>query len=232
MDPNSKPPVGQPSWAEPQPPGAQPGWAAPQPPSEQPPAWNQGLPPAQQPPGWAEPQSPAPQPGWDAPQPGQPQGWGTPPPGQPGWGYPPVAPPKSHKTRNILLGVAGLVVVLIVIAGVFVVLNNPAGKVMFSTSVYDTSRSTCTFVSPITTATTTDSIYIIAALNDTLTPGQTVTMEVFKDGASQGTQDFTEPSELNCLWIKNDLGPLTPGVWKIVMTYNGKVEAEGTITVK
>ena len=216
MDPTNQRPPEQPApdWSTPQPPQQPPAWGAPQPPAQQPPA--------QQPPAWGTPPAPQ-QPGWGAPQ-----------PPQPGWGYaaPAPVPPKSHRLRNIILGVVGVVVLGFAALVVVAVLNNPAGKVMFSKSIYDTSRSSCTFPDPITTASTTDSIYVLAALKDTITATDSLTMEVFKDGVSQGTQEMGQGTEVNCLWIKNNMGPLDAGTWRVTFTHNGKIEAEGTITVK
>jgi hypothetical protein len=125
-----------------------------------------------------------------------------------------------------------VVVVLVVGFVAIALLDNPAGKVFFSTTVYDSASSTCAFPSAITSASSTDPIYVVADLNDTLAANDSVSMEVFKDGVSQGTQDMTQTSQVNCIWITNNIGPLQTGTWKVVFTHNGKVEAEGTITIK
>jgi hypothetical protein len=187
--------------------------------------------PAQQP-GWGAPPPPPQQPGWGAPPtPPQQPGWGMPPaPGQPVWGAPPPAPKPSFLKRfgPALIGVA-VVVVIAIVAGTL--LGSGSGKIYFSKTTYDSTKKSCTFDSAITTATTSDDIFMLADLKDTVPSTGKATMEIFKDGVSQATEPISEGTEYNCYYIKTSIGPLDVGVWKVTITYNGKVEAEGSITI-
>jgi hypothetical protein len=187
--------------------------------------------PAQQP-GWGAPPPPPQQPGWGAPPaPGQPA-WGAPPaPGQPAWGAPPPAAKPSFIKRfgPALIGVV-VVAVIAIVAGSLLG-GGGSGKVFYSKTTYDTNKKTCTFDNAITTATSSDDVYMLADLKDTVPASAKATMEIFKDGVSQGVEEISEGVEYNCYYIKTSIGPLDPGVWKVTITYNGKVEAEGSITI-
>jgi hypothetical protein len=220
MDPNNQQPPAQ------QPPAQEPAWGTP-PPVQQPPAQQPGWgtpppPPAPQQPAWGSPPPP--------PAPQQP-GWGAPPQGQPGWGAPPPAAPGGRGRKRILGIVAGIVIVVVVGFVAMALFGGGSGKVTFSKATYDTSKSTCSFESTITTAASTDDVFMLADLKDTVPANGKSTMEIFKDGVSQGTEPISEGTEYNCYYIKTSIGPLDPGVWKVVITYNGKVEAEGSITI-
>jgi len=207
MDPNQPPQPDQP-----------PQWSAPEPPLPNEPLPNE--PPPNEPP-----------PQWGPPLPGAPAGappqWGATPP--PGWVPPPTK--SGGRAKYVVIAVFAVVVL---IAGVLVVaiLNNPAGNVYFSKSAYDQSSHTCKFDSPVTTISTTDSIYLIAAFNDTLQPQDTYTLEIFQDGVSKGTTNATADTKFNCYIEKTAMGPLSAGVYKFTFKHNDKIEAEGTLTVK
>jgi len=188
--------------------------------------------PAQQP-GWGAPPPPPQQPAWGTPPPAPQQpGWGAPPPAQPAWGAPPPVQTGGGRSRRILK-IVGVVVVILVVGFIALALfGGGSGKVYFSKTTYDSSKSSCSFDSPITTASPSDDIFILADLKDTVPANGSATMEVFKDGVSQGTQPISQGTEYNCYYIKTSIGPLDAGTWKIVITYNGKTEAEGSITVK
>jgi hypothetical protein len=183
------------------------------------------------------PQQPAQQPGWGTPPPPptpQQPSWGAPTQGQPAWGTPPPAAPAAAtggKNKRILGIVAGIVIVVVVGFVAMALFGGGSGKVTFSKATYDTSKSTCSFESTITTAASTDDVFMLADLKDTVPANGKSTMEIFKDGVSQGTEPISEGTEYNCYYIKTSIGPLDPGVWKVVITYNGKVEAEGSITI-
>ena len=146
-----------------------------------------------------------------------------------GWAPPPV---KSGGRRKWL--VVGVVVAIVVIIGAVVVANlrTGAGNVYFSKTAYDQSSTVCSFDAPITTASTGDSVYMIANLNDNLQAQDAYTIEVTKDGVSYLTSPLTADKEFNCYIEKSAVGPLPAGVWKFTITHNNKVEAEGTLTVK
>ena len=200
-------PDAPPSWA---PPG-QPGWGQPVPP----------IPPAQ--PGWGQPVEPG--------QPGQP-GWQ---PGQPGWQPGGMwATPVAPKRRAPILRIAGVVLILLVLAGgalFYIGLNSGVGQVMFSKSAYQTGNN-CKFDAPVTEATTTDSIYMIAFFRDTLQPSYSLTLDVTKDGAPFENATDTTDTSFNCYIESQPMGPLAAGVYKLTFTHNGTVEADGTLTVK
>jgi hypothetical protein len=186
--------------------------------------------PAQQP-GWGAPPPPPQQPGWGAPPaPGQPA-WGAPPsPDQAAWGVVPPAPKPSIAKRfgPVIIGVAVVAVIAIVAGSMF---GGGSGKITFSKSTYDTTKKSCSFDSTITTATSSEDVYMLADLKDTVPSNGKASMEIFKDGVSQAVEDISEGTEYNCYYIKSSIGPLDPGVWKVTITYNGKVEAEGSITI-
>jgi hypothetical protein len=187
--------------------------------------------PAQQP-GWGAPPPPAQQPGWGAPPPPPQQpGWGTPPsPDQAAWGVPPVAPKPSLAKRfgPAIIGIVVVAVIAIVAGSLF---GGGSGKITFSKSTYDTTKKSCSFDSTVTTAKSSDDVYMLADLKDTVPTSGKATMEIYKDGVLQGTEDISEGTEYNCYYIKSSIGPLDPGVWKVTITYNGKIEAEGSITI-
>ncbi len=130
--------------------------------------------------------------------------------------------------------VLAVVVAVIVIGGLVLLANlrTGAGNVYFSKTAYDDTSTTCEFPSAVTTASTTDSVYMIANFNDTLQAQDTYSLEVFKDGASNGTMNATADTKFNCYIEKAPLGPLPAGVYKFTFKHNDKVEAEGTLTVK
>jgi len=236
MDPNNQDPAQQPGWGapqEPQQPQQPAPWdAAPQPqPQPQPQApWSAPQQAQQQAP-WNAPQ-PQPQPGWDAQQPQQPN-WGTPPQGAPqgaaAWGVQPV---KSGKSRRIIGIVVGIAIVVIVAVVASALLNHGGtGNVYFSKTAFDSSSKVCSFSQPITTASASDAIYVIADFKDTVPANSQFSIEAFKDNVSQGTSSLSIANDFNCYEEQEAVGPLAAGTWRFVFTYNGKTEADGTITI-
>ncbi len=229
MDPNNQPPPDQPQLDQPQPDQPQPQWGAPQPGTA-----------TSAPPEWAPPPTSAP-PEWAPPPTGAPPGWGTPPPGAggpPEWGVMPPAgwgQPTARSGGRVKYVVIAVFAVIVIVAGLFVVLNltSPAGHVYFSKSAYDQSSSTCQFGAPVTSVSTTDSLYMIAAFNDTLDVSDTYSLDVVKDGAPLGAPtNATAETKFNCYIEQNVMGPLPAGVYKFTFKHNDKIEAEGTLTVK
>ncbi|HJX67526.1 MAG TPA: hypothetical protein VJ258_02240 [Candidatus Limnocylindrales bacterium] len=147
----------------------------------------------------------------------------------PSWG-----PPPSKRRGRLKYVVIAVFAVIVIIAGLFVVaiLNSPAGHVYFSKSAYDQSSNTCQFGSPVTTVSTTESFYMIAAFNDTLDAPDTYSLEVAKDGAPEGTTNAIATTKFNCYMEQNVMGPLPAGVYKFTFKHNDKIEAEGTLTIK
>ena len=165
--------------------------------------------------------------------PGQPPtapGWGAPPPPPPGAWPPPPAPKKSGLPK-ILAIVVGVVVVAAVALFVLGMLADPSGKIQFSKNAYS-QDNTCTFSSPVTTISTTDTIYFAAAFRDTLEAGTTVQLEVYLDGKLETSDDIRMDQKVKCYYTLDTVGPLDPGTYKLRFVYQGKEEATGTITVK
>jgi hypothetical protein len=146
-----------------------------------------------------------------------------------GWGPPPAK--RGGRLKYVVIAVFA---VIVIVAGLFVVLtlNSPAGHVYFSKSAYDQSSSSCEFGSPVTTVSTSESFYMIAAFNDTLDTPDTYSLEVVKDGAPQGTTNAVATTKFNCYMEQNAMGPLPAGVYKFTFKHNDKIEAEGTLTIK
>jgi hypothetical protein len=113
------------------------------------------------------------------------------------------------------------------------VLGQDAGKVQFSAAAYDQTNATCHMDNPITTANANDKVYMIAAFRDTLEGGQQFTLTVTKDGQPYG-QPVTSslPTKFNCYIEQQAMAPTDPGAYKFTFTLDGKVEAEGTLTIK
>ena len=146
-----------------------------------------------------------------------------------GWGPPPAK--RGGRVKYVVIAVFA---VIVLIAGLVVVaiLNPPDGHVYFSKSAYDQNSKTCEFGSPVTSVSTTDSFYMIAIFKDTLEAQDTYSLEVFKDGVSEGTTNATASTKFNCYMEQNVMGPLPAGVYKFTFKHNDKIEAEGTLTVK
>ena len=156
--------------------------------------------------------------------------YGAPPPA---WGAPaPIAPARSRFPRRLIVAVVVIIVVVAIGAGL-AVLNSDDGKVQFSKTAYEQSKTTCHMDNAITTANVGDTIYMIAAFKDTLDAGQSFTMTVTKDGQNYGAPiPATLPNKFNCYMEQGSIKPSDPGVYKFTFTKDGKTESEGTLTVK
>jgi len=116
---------------------------------------------------------------------------------------------------------------------ILAVLTSDDGKVQFSKTAYDQSKTTCHMDNAITAANAGDTIFMIAAFKDTLDAGQSFTLTVTKDGQNYGDSTPTSlPSKFNCYIEQGGLHPTDPGVYKFTFTKDGKTEAEGTLTIK
>jgi hypothetical protein len=133
--------------------------------------------------------------------------------------------------RKVQVGI-GLVIAAVAAIFVFNFVNGSAGKVFFSTAPRDAASRTCTFASSIETASTTDDIYVLASFNETVRNGETFTVEVFHDGVSQFRKDLTAGSDFNCYAEALPMGWSEAGTWRVVFTYHGRVQAEGSLTVR
>jgi hypothetical protein len=174
----------------------------------------------------------------------------TPPPDEPAWAQPaapdpaigtwgtPTAAPAAPAARrggfNRLAGIIGGIVVLVVLGlGVAFVANldSGAGKVTFSKTAYHTGDP-CKFNSPITEATTADHVYLVALFKDTMEPGDSWTLTVTKDGQPFKSATDSTTTEFGCYVEQDGIPPLAAGVYVVTFTSGGKIEAEGTLTVK
>jgi hypothetical protein len=146
-----------------------------------------------------------------------------------GWGPPPAK--RGGRLKYVVIAVFA---VIVIVAGLFVVavLNSPAGHVYFSKTAYDQNSSSCQFGSSVTTVSTSESFYMIAAFNDTLDKPDAYSLDVVKDGTPQGTTKATASAKFNCYIEQNAMGPLPAGVYKFTFKHNDKIEAEGTLTIK
>ena len=128
--------------------------------------------------------------------------------------------------------VIAIVVVVAIGAVATSLLGGGSGKVLFSTSAYNEGSNTCRFDNAITTASTTDSVYVIADLKDTLKAGDSYTITETKDGQALPSTTLTASKEFNCYMEQGGIGQLNAGVYKFTFTKDGKIEAEGTLTIK
>jgi hypothetical protein len=130
------------------------------------------------------------------------------------------------------VAVVAIIVVVAIGAVATSLLGGGSGKVLFSTSAYNEGSNTCRFDNAITTASTTDSVYVIADLKDTLKAGDSYTITETKDGQALPSTTLTASKEFNCYMEQGGIGQLNAGVYKFTFTKDGKVEAEGTLTIK
>jgi hypothetical protein len=129
--------------------------------------------------------------------------------------------------------VIAIIIVVAIGAVGLAVLKGDDGKVQFSMTAYDQSNTTCHMDNSITTSNAGDTVYMIAAFRDTLDANQSFTLTVTKDGQAYGDAVPTSlPNQFNCYIEQGGLKPSVPGVYKFTFTKDGKVEAEGTLTVK
>jgi len=186
-----------------------------------------GAPPASP---YGEPPPPpygAPPPAWGVPD----SPYGAPPPA---WGVPaPAAPARKGPPRRLIAAVVAIIVVVVIGALALAVLRSDDGKVQFSKTTYDQSKTTCHMDNAITTANAGDTIYMIAAFKDTLDAGQSFTLTVTKDGQKFGDSSPTSlPTQFNCYIEQTGINLSDPGSYKFTFSKDGKTEAEGTLTVK
>jgi hypothetical protein len=186
-----------------------------------------GAPPASP---YGEPPPPpygAPPPAWGVPD----SPYGAPPPA---WGVPaPATAARKGLPRRLIAAVIAIIVVVVIGAVALAVLRSDDGKVQFSKTAYDQSKTTCHMDNAITTANAGDTIYMIAAFKDTLDAGQSFTLTVTKDGQKSGDSTPTSlPTRFNCYIEQAGINPSDPGVYKFTFSKDGKTEAEGTLTVK
>jgi len=132
------------------------------------------------------------------------------------------------------VAVVAIIVVVAIGAVGLAVLNSDAGKVQFSKTAYEQSKTTCHMDNAITTANAGDTIYMIAAFKDTLDAGQSFTLTVTKDGQNYGdpSAPTSLPNQFNCYIEHGSIKPSDPGVYKFTFTKDGKTESEGTLTIK
>jgi hypothetical protein len=142
-----------------------------------------------------------------------------------------IAPIRANRPLRVGLPVALLAVYLVAVVFANAYSNSPPSGVYWSKTPYDPSTDTCQFVSPITTAATTDLLYQIAVFSDTLEAGDTYTLTVTKDG--QVTESATDMAntESHCFVQTPPFSVRAPGTYKFTFTHAGKIEAGGTLTI-
>jgi hypothetical protein len=145
----------------------------------------------------------------------------------------PQARPRSPWRGPVaILGVA-VAAVVVVVASAFMLLRPSTGIVSFSRSAFDQGSGACQFASPITSASTSDSFYMIAFFNDTLAVHDTYALGITKDGVPfRQSGNLTADTRFQCYVEADALGPLAAGVYDFTFTHNGTVEAAGSITIR
>jgi hypothetical protein len=144
----------------------------------------------------------------------------------------PAAAARKGLPRRLIAAVIAIIVIVVIGAVATTLLGGGSGKVLFSRSAYNEGSNTCRFDNAITTASTSDSVYVIADLKDTLKAFDRYTLTVAMDGQTILTNTLTASKEFNCYTEKGGVGQLQAGVYKFTFSKDGKTEAEGTLTVK
>ena len=141
--------------------------------------------------------------------------------------------PATGRRGRILFAIVGAVAAFVIVASILAVtlLSSSTGRVFFSRTAYDQGSKTCQFGSPISGASTADQFYMIASFSDTMDAKATFSLAITRDGVPFEKGDATIGSGFNCYVEADALGPLGTGVYKFTFTHDGKVEAEGSITV-
>ena len=139
----------------------------------------------------------------------------------------------SRRRRIMVLATSGAIVVAIVISAGLLLLRSPAGRVYFSSDPYDQAGRGCQFGTPITSTTSARPFYMIAFFSDTLDPGESYSLAITRDGAAyRDSGEMAADKGFQCYVEQDALGPLDPGVYRFTFTHAGKVEAEGSLTVR
>jgi hypothetical protein len=144
----------------------------------------------------------------------------------------PQVPPKrgiGSRIGGAIVGIIGLVVAGVVIAGVLGLLPNDKGKVLFGTAA---GSDLCGVGNATTTIRTSDPVFFSAVLKHHMDGQQAITLTITKDGAA--FVDHDEPADgtsFDCYGTKESLGPFDPGTYVFTVTHNTDVEATGTLVV-
>jgi hypothetical protein len=215
----------------------QPGWAAPPPPPDWQPGpppsnWQPTPPPPYTPPGYP----PTPQPGYPQvpPPPGyMPPGYypQTPPPG---YGMPSYMPPPRKSRLPKIIGSLVLIIVLVfgslLVIG-YVAVKQDEGRTYFSLTA---PGDQCDLPNHISTATTSDTVYFVANMKDTLASSEEVTLIEKFAGAQVSSGVVPGDSsgqDFSCVTYNHGLSFESPGTYTIELDHNGKLEATGDITI-
>jgi hypothetical protein len=137
-------------------------------------------------------------------------------------------------TRRIsVIGTAALLLVAVIVVAGTLLLHSPAGRVYFSGDPYEQASGTCQFAAPITTADAARPFYMIAFFNDTMAPGDSYSLAITRDGAIvRDSGELTATSKFQCYVEAEAIGPLDAGIYEFTFSHDGKVEAEGSITIR
>lgn len=149
-------------------------------------------------------------------------------------GFTILSPRRAGRRRRIMvLAISGVIVAAIVISAGLLILRSPAGHVYFSSDRYDQGGRDCQFGTPITSTTSSRPFYMIAFFSDTLRQGDSYSLAIARDGvAYRDSGEMAADKGFQCYVEQDVLGPLDPGVYRFTFTHAGKVEAEGSLTVR
>jgi hypothetical protein len=135
--------------------------------------------------------------------------------------------------RVSVVATAGLLLVAAILVAGTLLLRSPAGHVYFSGDPYDQASGRCGFAAPVTTIDAARPFYMIAFFNDTLAPGNAYTLTITRDGAPfRDSGEQTATARFQCYVEQDALGPLDPGIYEFTFTHAGRVEAEGSLTIR
>jgi hypothetical protein len=106
------------------------------------------------------------------------------------------------------------------------------GDVLLGTAV---AVDACTPAGQTSMFATSDPIYFVAVMRETVQPGSHVVYEIDGPGATAGLFPVTVPPPFDCLYTTESSGPLAPGSYVVRYRYDGQPAtadlAKGTFTV-
>jgi hypothetical protein len=139
------------------------------------------------------------------------------------------APALSRKPKQVFAVFVAAVVIMGVIAFQMTSGGNHSSgdwKVIFSLS----PSAGCQNSKTISTATSSQPVYFLAQISDTLGATDVVNESVAKDGVVLRVDPMTRSSN-SVACIVNNLGTLSVGKYTVTMTLGNKTEATGSITI-
>jgi hypothetical protein len=144
-----------------------------------------------------------------------------------------VPPPQKSRWLKII-GAIALIVVLAfgsLIAIGYVAVKQDEGRTYFSLTA---PGDQCDLPNHISTATTSDTVYFVANMKDTLTSSEEVTL-IEKFAGTQVSSGVvpgdSSGQDFSCVTYNHGLSFETPGTYTIELDHNGTLEATGDITI-